>query len=1262
MRPLLALSVLVLCSLAPAACAAVTVDATRAVVSGGRCTAVFSTQNGSLLSLSPAGSAGTIFRSGEQGLWQARFVDNSTLAAEAFGAAGRVLKAAANGDELQLSYSAPELEVAIRVSAGAEGLDLRAEVTPKQKVLLDFALPARLRFSPADLRQFIAPMSSGSSIGINCNARFFQQQPTDRPSGWRPEGGSSQGYETLYGGPLDQRPDRDPAVALTVTEEGRQWLPPSLVQRLQAAPAVVNRPPTRAQADLTLVDSANGPYLSACHLGGSGSLWRIGGGVGEDARAAALEMILAVTERLAAGAPGGRSKLGLVALTRSPERGGWSQVSVAQWRTGLRGLRAVATGRAQLVELASPRAMLAAANDPSFLTILNPYGEWAPVPLEGGMADTVAAVGGFVRAGGNWFEVGGYPFYYEMRPLRYLQIAESYPSAFADFYHLDTAAGAASVYRVQPQTQQAWEGAKRPETIFIPGRLAFGGDGDGGYFDRPFCTYLKAGETWQTPLVRVAVGGTAEADLAAYARANLITRRLEDKVRPEVLAKLRNSLLLYYAGNAEDKTKHLDRLPVPTLIHFADYLKGGFDKQYPDHLPPNAACGTPEQFRAFFDRAHALGHLVMPYTNPTWWCDHPQGPTFEREGQAPLLKGLDGKPSYERYSQNDGWTVCHWHPAVQAANRTTIRQFTDEYPVDVLFQDQNGARGWHYDTNPASPTVYAYTEGLLSQVTEDCQAKPLSTEGGWDRVINSQTQLCGMTWALVPTEGGPEWVRDLKTEYPPETWTVYPLAQQLAHDKCMMLHHDLGQFVTNAETLSWSLGIGFSLSARCSAGDLTRENRRQWLLWLDRVQKSVCSRYVGQPVEQFSHERGTGPQGASEGLIRARYGAVDIAANLDPTACEAWGQALPPFGFYATAPGLTAGLVQKVAGVDYGAEGLCFVTEGTAQRGEVWVYATPERQVAVPVPAGMEGRVSAQVDGEAAQEATVAGGAVVLQLPRRDTAPRVAPPADLAGKAPATWPGPRPAVGVVDYGPGVGLGWSDVEAAAWVKAFEDSALLKRAGVPVRRLATPQDVMAALQGGPRQWLAILNPYGETFPSTGPGKWREMLQALTDYVNNGGSWWETAGYSFYSARYPLAGGGSASEAVGPSGMGFFGLPVGGGEVEQAPEPLQVTPAGREWFGEKLAAKLAGTPTPVNRGGLRSTDDPGHLTLLAGAEQDFLFGYRLGGWGWLWRLGGFHPNPQAVVPAVVAVTERLYTQPAPPAVVKGWRTLWHATVQAR
>jgi len=1284
-------------------------------VSGGSYEAVFSPANGSLLALTQKGKKGSILSSGAYGLWHVRFQDGTELKASDFHAGSEErsfgCEALPDAKAVRLVYRSAEAEVAVTVTGRPDGLDFVGEITPKAKTVLSFALPARLRFDPESLDRFISPMDGNQSVGAAFRPAFFRLQPQDRPSGWQHEAVGPKGYVALFGAPLDQRPDHDPATTLAVTREGREWLGTALADRVDHATAVVNRPPAKGQADLVLADSPNGPYFSASHLGGSGLLWRLGGGVGDAERPMALDLVMAAIEKLAAspnvaqppaavgqgtqaGAPvphkpQARSRLGLIALTNGPEHGGWAGVGVSEWldrfRAGpLASSRhpAARAGTVQVAVLASPREMIDALKADTFLAILNPYGEWVPVPDGGSMQETVEAVGRYVRSGGHWFEVGGYPFFYAMRPVRYLRYATPYPDGFADFFHLDGRAGSASVYGVQPQRWPPWEGARNPAAIFVPGQLACGGDERGGFCDRPFATYVAAGQTWRSPLVRLTVGPRTAADgLRAYCQANEIRRRLEDKMPPATLDAFRRAVLVYYAGTVQEKIAGLDRLPVPTLIHFADYLKGGFDKEYPDHLPPNPQAGTPEEFKAFIDRCHELGHLVMPYTNPTWWCDHPRGPTFEREGDAPLLRTLSGQLSYERYSANDGYTVCHWHPAVQAANRKTVRQFTEDYPVDVLFQDQCGARGWRYDTNPASPTPYAYSDGLVSMVAEDCQKVPLSTESGWDRVVNHESQLCGMAWGIVPTEGGPSWRRLMKYECPPETWDLFPLAQYIAHDKTAMLYHDLGQFVTNREVLAWALALGFSLSYRVAAPALANDAPREWLRWLDRVQKSVCARYVGRPVEAFEHDRGPAPTADDDGTLRATYGSVRIAANLGPAPRTEAGRVLAPFGFRAEAPpadgrpGVVAANLGRLGGLDFGREGVSFVVEGDARKADAWVYAAPEQEVCVELPAGMPSRVVLTFDDGRTEKMAAAGGVLRFRLPvRAGGKPRLVPPADLAGKAPRDWPAQKPAIGILDL-PGIPLGWTRIAPAEWLQAFSSSRLARELGVPIRRITTVEELVAALKAGRvpgagdgRAWLALVNPCGEAFPAMEPGKWRETLDLIRDYVNHGGSWWETAGYSFYSAfspRAPGAGDGSGGwhvDRVGPSGMGYLGLPVGGGEIDEPAEPLAATPEGREWLGPGLAAQVDKAMSTVNRGLLRGQEDPGHLTLVAGHRQDFIGGYRLDGWGWLWRIGGFWPNPDVAPAVAVAATEYLYTHPPLPVKAGGIRYLWHVTVVAQ
>jgi hypothetical protein len=241
----------------------------------------------------------------------------------------------------------------------------------------------------------------------------------------------------------------------------------------------------------------------------------------------------------------------------------------------------------------------------------------------------------------------------------------------------------------------------------------------------------------------------------------------------------------------------------------------------------------------------------------------------------------------------------------------------------------------------------------------------------------------------------------------------------------------------------------------------------------------------------------------------------------------------------------------------------------------------------------------------------------------------------------------------------VGLSWSSLTAAEWVQGLQASRLVTQHELPVRRLTNPAEVAAALAAGPTRWLAVINPYGEVFPSQGAGRWREMLDAVRRYVDHGGSWWETGGYSFHTALSPAPGGGWRSEPVGPSGLSHLGLPIGSGEVEAPAEELSVPEEGRVWLGETLARQVSRLRSPVNRSLPRGAQDPGHVTLVAGAGGDLIGGYRLGGWGWLWRVGGFNPEPAVVLPTAVAALEHLYTQPTLPRKAGGVRYLWHAVI---
>jgi hypothetical protein len=1221
----------------------------------------FSDTNGSLLSVTSSNRSITLLTSGELGLWNASFKEGGAINAANFGAKSSnnlfSWTTDSNDGALQLNYTNSQIAVVIRVSERIDGVDFQAQVLPSQKTILEFGLPARLRWRPDDLQRMVCPLNGNESVGAAFKTDFFKSQPESNPAGWQTQVAGQGGYTSLYGGPLISRADNDPPVPLTITTNGRVWLGTNVAARWSGTNAIVNRPSTASQVDLVLADSANGPYFAGSHLGGKGYLFRLGGNVDQDQQSLALDLVMSSIEHLALSASLGRTNIGLISLIHGPASGGWASVTVNQWRDRLRASSALTASKIQITEIPAAQALLDAMASTNYLAVLNPYGEWTPVLEKTGMTQTVNGVRNYVRAGGNWFEVGGYSFYYELRPTHYLSYSTPYPPAFADFLHFETVSGTAALFGVQPQQWQPWEGATNPATLFVPGRLAWGADSQGAYSERAFGTYVSPGQTWKSPIVRLVLGYTAPDALATYCQANQFSRRLEDKMSPTVLDRFKKSVLIYYQGSCAEKLAGLDQLPSPALVHFADYLMGGFDKQYPDHLPPNALFGTSAEFSTFIQHCGQLGLLVMPYTNPTWWCDHPRGPTFLREGEAPLLKTFDGSLSYEAYGANDGYTVCHWHPAVRAANRITLQQFTTNYPVDILFQDQCGARTWQYDSNPASPTPFAYTDGLVSMVAEDSRTKPLATENGWDRIVNYESQLCGLTWDIVPTENAPSWRTFLKDRFPPATWDIFPLVQYIAHDKAAMIHHDLGQFVTDDEVLSWTLGLGYCLSYRIHATDLANRPACEWLFWLDRLQKSVCARYVGQPVVNFVQDRGTNLTSEPDGVLRATYGQVNIIANLCPSPRLKDGLDLAPFGFCATAPGVIAGHLNSFAGAGPGQDTVSFIVEDMPGNGQVWVYSSGERSVSIQIPRKLDGTASIGWDAGTSNTIPVQNGVLTLNLGFKPDQTRVQPPAELAGLAPRDWPGSKPAIGVLNL-PSMPLAWTSITPGDWMQTFTNSRLATEFGAPIRQITTFSDLTNALHAGPTVWLAIINPSGEMFPASAAGQWPASLRAIQDYVNHGGSWWETAGYSFYDASY-LQSGAWKTEAIGPSGMNYFGVPVGGGDVAQPAEPLTVTALGQTVLGEDLSLRLQGLTSVVNRGMLRTPEDPGHLALLSGAQQDFLGAYRLDGWGYLWRIGGFWPNRSVVLPAAAATMEYLYTHPSLPIPASNTKYLWHGSL---
>ncbi len=784
---------------------------------------------------------------------------------------------------------------------------------------------------------------------------------------------------------------------------------------------------------------------------------------------------------------------------------------------------------------------------------------------------------------------------------RSLHYGVPYPPAFADFFHLDTESGTASLFGIQPPDSE----------LFTPGKIECHGQDSQGYLERTFATFIKPNETWTSPAVRLLIGATDTESIVQYARKNGLTKALSKKVSAAVLDKLKNSVHVKYDGSANEKLNHISRLPSPSLIHFCDYLHGGFDRELPQHLPPHSDFGTTEEMKRFFDEAHARGHLVSPYMNSSWWC--------EKDGMNPdaFALGLDQKPIGEEYDGRKGWLVSYWNGSAVAKHREIVKQLTQDFPSDLLFEDQFGSRPWHYDLNPASPNPTAYIQGVLNRVREDSRLIPLSTEGGFDQITNSQTLLFGLGFKLVPSENEKSEHVLFKDQFPPSTFRIYPLVQKLCHDKALLLLHNLGQFAGNPESLAWTLALGFSLSFRVDAGDLRFPAFHQWLLWLSRIQKTVCARYLGMPIQKFEH----GKNRIQTSYGKNRSDRIELSVSLKR-----------PFDYRIKASGLEADASAIVVSTGKAIQASLYESDRSTVSFDLPKRVPAKKKLPPLILTHPHLGLGTPLSHSAAYRLDSSRKRIVFQLPRI-----IDGPSAEQSIAPVDWAPSKPKIGILlldDLTPY----YSTVAAADWMSAFQTAHFVRKNSISVEFIRSREELAAALKAGPGKFLTLINPYGEHFPILEGTNWEHTADLIQSYVIRGGTWWETGGYSFYT------GFSSSGEKVPVEiqVMQRFEIPVGLEAIDRPSENLGLTQEGREWLGPRLGAEIENTAAVVNRAVLNYEHLPAPITLIRGASLSFVGGYTFNGWGFLWRFGGFNPPAELVKATVVSATRYRFLQP--------------------
>lgn len=1074
------------------------------------------------------------------------------------------------------------------VAAGTITIDARQEgaavvfapsVAPARQDVLSIGCPAALSFDPARLKRVIFP----SDLGIALKAGFFRRQPG--LTAWDAIPLGPAGLERIAGLECVLRPMDAPPETVHATSQGLALLGEELAQQWTSRPRFILRPSVHPP-ETALLEGASGAFLGI-HRVGQGMLARFAGKLEAGDGPLLLATVQRVLSRLAhTETRHARRTVVLLALRHGPPTGGWAPALIDDWKDAFAHSPWFVSAGLRVRMATTPGDLARAMKNRDTFAVVNPYSErlpcsnaqWQP------MADAVRT---FLQQGGVWFETTGWPAYIAIHPARYLSISTGYPIGFCDYARVETTQGSFSVYGVQP--------AGDPGHIFVPAEWSARGTEGGAVLERSWQGFAPAEGSWAAPSTRIAFTAAVEEDLKEYLAANQLGGSLERKAPPGLLDRWKRSILMNIAGPTFTQQADLvEQLPAPAAIHIGDYLHGGFDKQLPDILPPNPAKGTEQDFRSIFDRAHQRGDLAIPYTNPTWWCDDPRGPTFQKAGEEPLLVGLDGKPNREQYGANWGWSICPWHPEVLAATDRMWEPFVRQYPADALFLDQLGMRSLIYDFNKASPTPYAYVQGIMNLGKRMAQHFPIACEHGFDRLMDFVTEFRGLTWQLVPFERTPPWLADWLVMYrdrmEDDEWELFPLGLFLAHDRVLFGHHGGGPFVNNREQLAWTMVLGYQISAEAWPSPLPDRCRAAWLAYLSALQQEVASRIAGQPLLDFRYLAGSG----SAGVMQARYGPFTVTANLRPAPFPLGNRIVAPMGFDVEGPGVEAGIYTRYRNMT-----------GSP---ELWVLGGSSRQPLTPAPQPLAGPSPAPLPAPPIQPASTAALIGVLDFPRLDATDQP---------------------------------WSGPSSAQWADSLDRCAPVQRGWATVRRISRVEDLEVALHH-PDVWLAIVNPYAETVPVTAQCGARSVLAAIRQYVRNGGVWIEDGGYPFWTAR-PVDDDRRPAIPLGPSGLAFVGAAPCAINLYTEPEvPLQATEAGTAWLGPLWARQISDCSARVNRPPL----DPGADVVLAqGANgAPYVAGWRLGGTGLFLRFCGGPVPASAALPTVTALIERLLGPSAP------------------
>lgn len=365
--------------------------------------------------------------------------------------------------------------------------------------------------------------------------------------------------------------------------------------------------------------------------------------------------------------------------------------------------------------------------------------------------------------------------------------------------------------------------------------------------------------SWTSPKVRIFTGETRPVMIESFRQDDRLaqSKPLPEKLGADFFQKLAQ-LPLYKADISQLGIRFanlppvLDPVPYPGLFHLVGYGPGGFDRSYPDFIPPDPRWGNTQELAELFKTLKSQGYLIMPYINPTWWDEKSPTlmnlPTGLNLTKVTVLDQADHQIN-ECYGCPDnphwGYVISPYVPFVKERLKQLFIQITQEVPSDLVFEDQIGARATLMDYNPASPSPEAYTQGWIEHTRAYATAN-LMTELGFDRLVDSEVGLHGS--ALLPERTG------LTAGWWGSDWHYYPIVTMLARDKVLFYQHNLApeSFAHDKASVAWNAAMGYMLSYDLVKSRFGGGYATPWLVVVGEFQKFVLSQYASERLLSYS--------------------------------------------------------------------------------------------------------------------------------------------------------------------------------------------------------------------------------------------------------------------------------------------------------------------------------------------------------------------------------------------------------------------------